>query len=49
MVRIASKTRDACVWMTYMNTVNGIDEDFVDMKSHGIEGIELNMWCVDVL
>ncbi len=34
----------ARVWMSYVNVVNGVDEDFRDMKAHGIEGVEINMY-----
>jgi len=34
----------ARVWMSYVNIVNGVDEDFRDMKAHGIEGVEINMY-----
>ena len=35
---------NARVWMSYVNVVNGVDEDFRDMKTHGIEGVEINMY-----
>ena len=36
--------REATVWMTYVNVVNGLDEDFRDMKAHGIQGVEINTY-----
>ena len=36
--------REATVWMTYVNVVNGVDEDFRDMKAHGIQGVEINTY-----
>jgi hypothetical protein len=30
--------------MTYVNVVNGADEDFRDMKAHGIQGVEINTY-----
>ena len=29
---MAQAPREATVWMTYVNVVNGLDEDFRDMK-----------------
>ena len=37
-------SRDATVWMTYVNVVDGVDEDFRDMKAHGIQGVEINAY-----
>ena len=41
---MAQTSRDATVWMTYVNVVNGVDKDFRDMKAHGIEGVEINTY-----
>ena len=42
--RTSGPKSHARVWMTYVNFVNGLDEDFRDMKAHGIEGIEVDMY-----
>lgn len=36
--------QNARVWMSYVNVVNSVDEDFRDMKAHGIDGVEINMY-----
>ena len=41
---MAQTSREATVWMTYVNVVNGLDEDFRDMKAHGIQGVEINTY-----
>lgn len=41
---MARTSREATVWMTYVNVVNGVDEDFRDMKAHGIQGVEVNTY-----
>ena len=41
---MARTWHEATVWMTYVNIVNGVDEDFRDMKDHGIEGVEINTY-----
>lgn len=41
---MAQAPREATVWMTYVNVVNGLDEDFRDMKAHGIQGVEINTY-----
>ena len=35
--------RDA-VWMTYMDEVKGVDDDFRDLKAHGVDVAEINMY-----
>ena len=39
---MAQTSQEATVWMTYVNIVDGVDEDFRDMKAHGIQGVEIN-------
>lgn len=41
---MAQASQEATVWMTYVNVVNGLDEDFRDMKAHGIQGVEINTY-----
>ena len=36
--------RGARVWMSYVNVMGGVEKDFRDMKDHGIEGVEINMF-----
>ncbi len=44
MTQTSFRTLKAGVWMSYVNVVNGMDEDFHDMKAHGVEGVEINMY-----
>ncbi len=44
MAQTSFHTHKAGVWMSYVNVVNGVDEDFRDMKAHGVEGVEINMY-----
>ena len=43
----------ARVWMSYVNVMSGVEEDFRDMKEHGIEGVEVNVcpsiWVGDTI
>ena len=41
---VKTPSAKARVWLSYVNVVNGVDEDFRDMKAHGIEGVEINMY-----
>ena len=41
------------VWMTYVNVVKSLDEDFQDLKAHGMDTVEINtydsIWVGDTI